>query len=88
MTTLYRSPNVLIEKHEWHAAVKVRDKRTYRRFYFRPAEGPRRMWLPITSWKGHRPTAAEFAVFKQFERHMLMAERSVRREVGQGREVA
>lgn len=76
MTTLYRTPNVVLAGAEWHCAVKFRNGRARRHFRFRLSG--RYMWLPITSWKGNLPKAKEFNnAFQTFKPHMLRAERSV-----------
>lgn len=80
MTTLYRTPNLVLGPHEWHAVVKIKDGRIRRMFYFRPNASsgePKDMWLPLTQWKGHKPKSREFRVFAPYKRHMLLAERSV-----------
>jgi hypothetical protein len=78
VTTLYRTPNVIIDAHEWHASVETKNGRVYRRFKFRPLSHyiRREMWLPITSWTGRKPKGIgkRFAAFKA---HMVQAERSV-----------
>lgn len=79
MTTLYRTPNIVIGAFEWHAAVRQKDGRISRNFYFRPNVLPRRAWVPMSSWKGRRPTWNEFErAFGKFKRHMTIAEQSVR----------
>lgn len=55
MTTLYRSPNVVIEAHEWHVIVKKKDSRVYRRFYFRPLTTRAVSWQPVALWVGPKP---------------------------------
>ena len=55
MTLLYRSPNIVIDDHEWHITVRqaTRTKRvvTYR---FRKI-GAKVNWQPITKWSGRPP---------------------------------
>lgn len=75
---LYRTPNLVIDRFEFHATVNLRAGRVSRRFYFRPLTGPLRNWTPIANWKGHPPTPRELRVkFGPFKLHMLQAERSV-----------
>lgn len=50
MTLLYRSPNILIDKHEWHVTVNVTDRGHVSTVYkFRTLE-PGSRWKPITEW--------------------------------------
>jgi hypothetical protein len=78
VTTLYRTPNLVLDESEWHALVRAKAGRISTIYYFRPLIGPRRMWLPVTSWRGDKPCAREFAKkFQPFKRHMLQASRSV-----------
>jgi hypothetical protein len=55
VTLLYRSPNIVIDGHEWHVTVQqaTRTKRivTYR---FRQI-GANVKWQPITKWVGRPP---------------------------------
>lgn len=78
MTILYRTPNLILADHEWHAAVEMHHGRIARYFRFRPNTSPKRKWQDVTAWPGHKPTWREFdRVFRPFKRHMLLAERSV-----------
>jgi len=54
MTLLYRSPNVLIDKHEWHVTVMQRGSRPTVIYRFRPI-GQRVKWRHITEWVGPVP---------------------------------
>lgn len=70
MATLYRTPNIKIDKHEWHAAVENRNSPRSRIYYrFRAPGG---MWRPIGDWQGRKPKGLnEF--FRKFRAHMSLA---------------
>lgn len=55
MTTLYRSPNVILDAHEWHVAVTKTKGRTNTTHYWRPLAGKPTKWRPISAWQGARP---------------------------------
>lgn len=72
MTILYRTPNIRIDEHEWHATVETRRGGPPKR-HFR-WRTPGRMWQPVADFKGHPPKAAVMAKrFQPFKRHMLWA---------------
>lgn len=54
---LYRSPNVAIDRHEWHARVVCdRKGHTILRFYWRPYAAPLSAgWRPMLHWTGPKP---------------------------------
>ncbi len=55
MTLLYRSPNITIDKHEWHVTVQ-QATRTKRIFTYRFRQiGANVKWQPITKWVGRPP---------------------------------
>src|SRR4051812_42189150 len=68
MPLLYRSPTVVVDRHEWHITVsqEPRSKRVCTIFRFRRA-GVIEMWRPITSWQGRKPKA----LGSFFERYQL-----------------
>lgn len=76
MTTLYRTPNIVIDQHEWHASVETKGGRVYRRFKFRPLSVRPVMWSPIDTWPGRKPKGLHRS-FRAFKAHMVQAERSV-----------
>jgi hypothetical protein len=55
MTTLYRSPSLIIDAHEWHVAVYLKDGHTFTRFRWRPLSIRNYHWSNIKTWKGPRP---------------------------------
>lgn len=55
MTTLYRTPDIIIDKHEWHVAVVRHCGRTTVRYYWRPLSTRRERWQPIVEWQGPKP---------------------------------
>ena len=76
MTILYRSPNVVIAAHEWHASVEMYHGRVARYCRFRPNSVPKRKWQDVSKWVGPKPTWREFEkAFGPFKRHMLQAAR-------------
>jgi hypothetical protein len=89
MTTLYRTPNIILASHEWHALVRLKAGRVARRFYFRPLSSKPHPWQPLHQWQGHKPKGREWAkAFAPFTRHMLLAERSVVENARLGRVAA
>lgn len=56
MTTLYRTPNIIVDRHEWHAIVRDDTHgRITLQYFFRPLSLKQFRWLPITSWQGRKP---------------------------------
>jgi hypothetical protein len=73
MACLYRTPNIRVDQHEWHAAVECRDGRTARVYYrFRPFGERREMWRPIDRWEGRKPKALN-RFFRPFWKHIELA---------------
>lgn len=54
MTLLYRSPNITIDKHEWHVTVNQSSSKRIVTYRFRQI-GANVKWQPITKWIGRRP---------------------------------
>ncbi len=54
-TTLYRSPNVIIDAHEWHVLVCRTKRRVILQYRWRPLCSKPGMWRPITQWTGAKP---------------------------------
>lgn len=54
VTLLYRSPNVVIDKHEWHVTVNLNGTKRTTNYRFRPA-GLNAMWQHISKWSGRPP---------------------------------
>ena len=54
MTLLYRSPNVVIDKHEWHVTVNQSRGKRITVYRFRPI-GANVNWQPSTKWAGCMP---------------------------------
>jgi hypothetical protein len=80
-TTLYRSPNVVIDAHEWHVLVCKCRGRSLLQYRWRPLSLREFRWLPITSWVGPKPKRIG-NVLRIFKPHVERAMRSeaVRRE--------
>jgi hypothetical protein len=81
MTTLYRTPNIIIDAHEWHATVRYKAGRTLLQYRWRPLSGQQYQWLPITSWVGPKPKGLSKR-FAKYRRHidLAMSSESRRRE--------
>lgn len=71
MTTLYRSPSIIIGDFEWHLHVRKHNGRAKLQYYFRPLSAARYRWMPITTWKGRKP--ALFNTFQTYRLHALRA---------------
>jgi hypothetical protein len=72
MTTLYRTPNVIIDRHEWHIAVVKHYGKTTLRYCWRPLSQRAERWQPITVWEGPKPKRIWHA-FKRFRLHVREA---------------
>lgn len=78
MTLLYRTPNVVIDRHEWHCSVELRGGKVRKYWRFRPLSTKPVAWAAIDEWKGHKPKFAAFHnAFQTFKPHILRAEQSV-----------
>lgn len=93
MTTLYRSPNVIIEQHEWHVAVIKRDGRTARRYFWRPLSSKETPWYSLDKWEGRKPALHyHFAVFHNHVKRALESEarrrQAATRWAGSARQIA
>lgn len=73
MTTLYRSPTVLIGDHEWHLAVVRKAGRILRRYRWRPAANRAHPWRSIETWPTRKPKL--WLDFKPYQGHAAKAER-------------
>jgi hypothetical protein len=75
MTTIYRSPPVIIDRHEWYVAVERRStqygRRSFRRFRFR-ALGSNDAFRSIDAWVGPKPKAM-WRSFRPFLKHVEAA---------------
>lgn len=73
MSTIYRSPNVVIDVHEWHLAVTNRGRgRIAKQFYFRPLSAQRLAWRPIHEWRDALPERFG-SRFQTYRTHALLA---------------
>lgn len=78
MSILYRTPNIIIDRHEWCALVYKQKGRITLAYRFRPLTLRPQMWLPVTSWQGRKPKGLnEF--FVPYRRHMALALESEKR---------
>lgn len=56
MTTLYRSPNVLVDGIEFHVTVEQhKGRRPVTRYYFRTRNPTVSMWAPVEQFQGRLP---------------------------------
>lgn len=81
MTTLYRTPNLIIDAHEWHATVRIKAGRVLLQYRWRPLSARLFRWSCMTTWKGPKPKglAERFQVFRCHIRR-AMASESARQE--------
>ena len=82
MSTLYRSPAIIIDRHEWHAVVLLDHGRISQHYRWRPVSLKPQAWHPITDWVGPRPKKM-YDRFHKFRQHIKFAMESElrRREV-------
>lgn len=83
MTTLYRSPNVLIDGVVWHVAV-IRNGNRRVNVQYRWRRSEREMWQSVAAWPGSLPKGLRNR-FGTYRKSVLAA---VRFEAEQGREAA
>jgi hypothetical protein len=55
VTTLYRTPNIIIDRHEWYVAVVKHYGRASVRYCWRPLSQRAERWQPISAWEGPKP---------------------------------
>jgi hypothetical protein len=72
MTTLYRSPTLIIDRHEWHVAVVKHYGRAAVRYCWRPLSARAERWQPISAWEGPKPKRIGDA-FWRFRGHVREA---------------
>lgn len=80
MSTLYRSPNVIIDAHEWHLAVEDdsrlsgnRFRRPVIRYKWRIVSAKSVPWKTITEWIGPMPKRFAQKYMKPYRRHAELA---------------
>lgn len=76
MSTIYRSPNIIIDDDEWHLLALAKDGRLRLKYCFRPYSSRPQMWRPIVQYPGHLPKnlAERFAPYRKH------ADKAVRHE--------
>lgn len=81
MTILYRTPNVIVDRHEWHAVVFLRAGRTLLTYKWRPLSLRAERWRDVTDWSGPKPKGLgeRFWRFRTHIREAMDSER-VRRD--------
>jgi hypothetical protein len=72
VTALYRSPNVIIDAHEWHVLVKHTGKRVCTYYRWRPVSEKPLMWQPMVAWEGPKPKNFQ-RYLKKFHPHIRAA---------------
>lgn len=79
---LYRSPNVLIDDHEWHIIVRLATNgHVVTSYRFRPAgvAGRNVMWKPVSLWPYKRLPKGLNAFFTPYKRSVQTAVASAAR---------
>lgn len=72
MTTLYRSPDIIIDAHEWHITVRNLGGRVYTTYFWRPVSIRRIAWSNVIAWQGPKPKGL-WKFFKPFRNHIRTA---------------
>lgn len=80
---LYRSPNVIINRHEWHAAVLLRKGRVSLVYRWRPLSLRNYAWSPMVAWQGPKPKGMcdKFWPFRGHIRQAMQSEQARREAV-------
>lgn len=55
MTILYRSPDVIIDRFEWHVIVRSDHNHIYTTYRFRLIAAKRGCWRAMVEWVGPKP---------------------------------
>jgi hypothetical protein len=83
VSTLYRSPNIIIDAHEWHLAVEDdsrlngnRDRRSVIQYKWRPVSDRPLPWKTIAQWVGPKPKSFNQRFMKPYRRHAELAMKS------------
>lgn len=76
MTTLYRTPNVIVDRHEWHAVVRLKHGRVLLQYRWRPLSVRTYPWSCVTKWQGTKPKqlGRQFQVFRCHIRRAMVSE--------------
>lgn len=76
MTTLYRTPNIVIDQHEWHAAVMLTAGRLSLSYRWRPLSLRDYRWSNLNTWKGPKPKSmcSRFWIFKNHIRTAMLSD--------------
>lgn len=65
MTTFYRTPDIIVDAHEWHVIVWRFNGRVTREYRWRPVSLQTHEWLPVRDWKGPKP----FELWRYFAKY-------------------
>jgi hypothetical protein len=76
MTTLYRTPNLVLDQHEWHAAVLLNHGRISLVYKWRPLSLKQYRWSLVSQWKGPKPKdlCNRFWMFRSHIRKAMLSE--------------
>lgn len=70
LTTFYRTPDIIVDAHEWHVIVwRKSGKATTVAYRWRPVAAKTHRWQSITSWKGPKPFGL-WRFFAPYKRHI------------------
>jgi hypothetical protein len=79
MTTFYRTPDILIDAHEWHVIVESRSNGRVSAVYrWRPVAAKTHRWLSIETWAGPKPLGL-WRYFAKYKPHIEFAKGSIKR---------
>lgn len=84
MTTLYRTPNLIIDEHEWHAAVRLKAGRVSLAYYWRPLSVQAFRWSTKATWPHKMPVRFS----NRFWMYRLHIRTAMRSEVERTRAIA
>ena len=89
MSLLYRSPNIVIDKHEWHVTVDLRRGKRIVNYRFRPI-GSNVMWQHLSKWPHARPPKEMWRFFAPYRPsvHVAMGTKRHTRQVRHEQQVA
>lgn len=66
MTTFYRTPNIIVDAHEWHVIVwSINRSKPTIVYRWRPVSEKTRQWYTVDKWVGPRP----FELWRYFAKY-------------------
>jgi hypothetical protein len=69
VTTFYRTPDIVIDAHEWHVVVWRKCSRVSVCYRWRPVSLKTHRWQSIKTWKGRKPLDL-WRYFAPYKRHI------------------